>query len=120
MAARIEELEDYGELVGLVDPAFLPLPEASRCFVYRGEDGGIEGYVFVQPIIVIEPIWVAPKHRGRGVAPKLFGEAVGSLRQGEARGFYCRAEREEVESYLRRLGMKYAGKAFLMELKSEG
>ena len=82
-----------------------------------GEDGRVEGYVFVQPIVVIEPIWVADKHKSRGIAPKLFGEAVTALRQGNARGFYCRAERDEVESYLRRLGMKYAGKAFLMELE---
>jgi GNAT superfamily N-acetyltransferase len=114
--SKIEELEDYTELDGLVDPAFLPNPEVSRCFVYRGEDGKVEGYVFIQPIVVIEPIWVAEKHRKRGVAPRLFGEAVEALkRDGTSRGFYCRAERPEIESYLKRVGMKEAGKAFALE-----
>jgi GNAT superfamily N-acetyltransferase len=115
--ARIEELEDYSELKDLVDPAFLPLPEVSRCFVYRGEDGAIEGYCFVQPIVVVEPIWVAEKHRRRGVAPRLFGEAVEALQKGEARGFYCRAERTEIADYLKRVGMKPAGEAFVMEFR---
>ena len=115
--AHIEELEDYADLAGLIDPKFLPDQEASRCFVYRGDTGAIEGYCFVQPIVVIEPIWVAEKHRRKGIAPRLFGEAVDALKQGNAKGFYCRAEREEVESYLRRLGLKYAGKAFVMEME---
>ncbi len=116
-AARIEELEDYAELDGLVDPAFLPGADVSRCFVYRGESGAIEGYVFVQPIVVIEPIWVAEKHRRRGVAPRLFGEAVDALkRDGTARGFYCRAERDEIADYLKRVGMKAAGTAYVMDL----
>jgi GNAT superfamily N-acetyltransferase len=114
--AKIEELEDYAELDGLVDPAFLPSPEVSRCFVYRGEDGKVEGYVFIQPIVVIEPIWVAEKHRKRGIAPRLFGEAVEALKAGNARGFYCRAERPEIASYLKRVGMKEAGTAYVMEL----
>lgn len=119
-ASRIEELEDYGELAGLIDSAFLPGAEVSRCFVYRGEDGKIEGYVFVQPIVVIEPIWVAEKHRRRGVAPRLFGEAVDALkRDGTARGFYCRAERDEIASYLKRVGMKAAGAAYVMELRED-
>jgi len=116
---RIEELTDYAELDGLVDPRYLPLPEASRCFVYRGDDGKVEGYVFVQPIVVIEPIWVAEKHRKHGIAPRLFSEAVRALREGQANGFYCRAERPEVESYLERLGMKPAGKAFVMEMSKK-
>jgi len=115
-AAQVEELEDYGELVGLVEDKFMPSPEVSRCFVYRGEDGSIEGYCFVQPVIVIEPIWVAEKHRRKGVAPRLFGEAVEALnRDGEARGFYCRAERPEIADYLKRVGMKEAGTAYVME-----
>jgi hypothetical protein len=44
---RIEELTDYAELDGLIEAKFLPSPEVSRCFVYRGESGRIEGYVFV-------------------------------------------------------------------------
>lgn len=115
--ARIEELEDYAELDGLIDPAYLPLPDVSRCFVYRGEDGTIEGYVFIQPIVVIEPIWVHEKHRRKGIAPRLFGEAVEALAKGEARGFYCRAERPEIADYLKRVGMKHAGEAYVMEMK---
>jgi GNAT superfamily N-acetyltransferase len=115
--SQIEELEDYAELDGLIDPKWLPSPDVSRCFVYRGEDGQVEGYCFIQPIVVIEPIWVAEKHRRRGIAPRLFGEAVDALKlEGSARGFYCRAERPEIESYLRRVGMKDAGKAFVLML----
>jgi len=120
MASQVEELEDYAELTGLVEPRFMPSPDVSRCFVYRGEEGRIEGYCFVQPIVVIEPIWVAEKHRGRGVAPRLFGEAVEALRRdGEARGFYARAERPEIADYLKRVGMKPAGTAFVMEFKED-
>jgi GNAT superfamily N-acetyltransferase len=120
MAARIEELEDYAELTGLIEPDRLPSPEVSRCFVYRGDSGKIEGYVFVQPVIVVEPIWVAEKHRRKGIAPRLFGEAVQALRNdGEARGFYCRAERPEIASYLERVGMKKAGEAYVMEFAKE-
>jgi GNAT superfamily N-acetyltransferase len=117
---HIEELEDYTELDGLIEAKFLPSPDVSRCFVYRGETGKVEGYVFVQPIVAIEPIWVAEQHRKHGVAPRLFGEAVDSLRRdGTARGFYCRAERPEIESYLLRVGMKAAGSAFVMELRED-
>lgn len=121
MVARVEELEDYSELDGLVAPEHMPSAEVSRCFVYRGEDGAIEGYCFVQPVIVVEPIWVAEKHRRRGIAPKLFGEAVDALfKDGEARGFYCRAERPEIADYLKRVGMKPAGEAFVMEFDRKG
>jgi predicted GNAT family acetyltransferase len=71
--------------------------------------------------VVIEPIWVAELLRKRGIAPRLFGHAVDTLRrEGEARGFYCRAERPEIESYLKRVGMREAGKAYVMELGREG
>src|SRR5262245_36061388 len=114
--AQVEELTDYRELEGLIDPKFLPHPDVSRCFVYRGEDGAIEGYCFMQPVAVVEPIWVAEKHRRKGIAPRLFGQVVDTLKnEGSTRGFYCRAERPEIESYLRRLGMKEVGKAFVME-----
>lgn len=119
--SRVEELADYRELDGLIDPKFLPNAEFSRCFVHRSDDGQIDGYVFVQPVIVVEPIWVAENKRGTGVAPRLFGEAVDALkREGEVAAFYCRAERPEIEGYLLRLGMKPAGKAFAMELTREG
>jgi GNAT superfamily N-acetyltransferase len=117
--SQIEELDDYAELEGLIDPEMLPTPELSRCFVHRGEDGRIDGYCFIQPICVIEPIWVAPEQRRRGVAPKLFGEAIDALKRdgdGSARAFYCRSVTPEVEDYLRRLGMQEAGKAFVMKL----
>lgn len=121
VGSHIEELEDYSELDGLIDPERLPNAEFSRCFVHRGDDGHIDGYVFAQPIIVVEPIWVAEHKRGTGVAPRLFGEAIEALqREGTTPAFYCRAERPEIEGYLKRLGMKAAGTAFVMELKREG
>jgi GNAT superfamily N-acetyltransferase len=116
-AAHIEELEDYSELSGLIEPRFLPSPDASRCFVYRDDDGRIEGYVFTQIMVVVEPIWVAPKFQKRGVGPRLFGKAVEALKkEGSAQAFYCRAKTAEVEDYLTRLGMKEDGKSFVMLL----
>lgn len=117
LASCYEELEDYAELEGLIDPKYLPNPDVSRCLVHRDEDGKIDGYCFTQAIAVIEPIWVAPSQRGRTIAPQLFGRAVDNLkREGTARGFYCRAETAEVAGYLKRLGMKEAGQAFVMDL----
>ena len=116
--SRIEELEDYAELEGLIDPKVLPIPGLSRCFVHRSEDGKIDGYCFTQIMAVVEPIWVAPGMRRRGIAPRLFGEAVDSLkRDGSAQAFYCRAHTPEVESYLRRVGMREDGKSFVMMLR---
>ena len=111
----IEELENYGELVGLLQD--IPDPRYSRCFVWRETDGSIGGYCFLQTIAVIEPVWVHPKHRGRGVSRKLFNQAVLGLGEGESKGFYCHASSPEVEDYLKRLGMKESGKAFLGMLK---
>lgn len=117
IASCYEELHDYTELEGMLDPKYIPHPDVSRCIVHRGEDGKIDGYCFVQGIIVIEPIWVAPNLRGRTIAPQLFGKAVDLLkREGETRGFYCRSKTDEVASYLKRLGMREAGQVFEMDL----
>lgn len=112
-----EELHDYSELEGLIDPKYLPFPDVSRCLIHRGDDGKIDGYCFIQGIIVIEPIWVAPEKRGHTIAPRLFGRCVDLLkREGTANGFYCRAKTDEVAGYLKRLGMREAGQVFEMDL----
>lgn len=112
----IEELTDYGELEGLLPPEKIPAPEASRCFVWRDEDGSIGGFCFAQVIPVVEPIWVHPKHRGRFVAPKLFGAAVGALQQGDAKAIYAHSGDPDVIGYLTRLNWKPFGNAFSLDL----
>lgn len=116
VASKIEELEDYTELAGLIDPAMVPDPELSKVFVHRGADGKIDGYCMTQAIVVVEPIWVAEHMRRRGVAARLFGAVVESLKKVGLPAFYCRAETDEVEGYLKRVGMKPAGKAFVLRL----
>lgn len=119
LSSKVEELEDYAELAGLIDPALIPDPALSRIFVHRDENGKIDGYCMAQPVVVVEPIWVAERLRRRGVAARLFGETVQMLREAGTPAFYCRAETEEVESYLKRLGMKPAGRAYVMKLGGE-
>ena len=117
MAARIEELEDYAELDGLLDDALIPPPELSRCFVHRDDDGHIDGYCFIQTVVVVEPIWVAENKRGTGVGPRLFGEAITALKaQGSAKHYICHALSKDVEGYLKRLGLKEVGTTFVGEV----
>lgn len=117
VANRIEELEDYAELSGLLEPELIPPPELSRCFVHRAEGGEIDGYVFIQTVCVIEPIWVADNKRGTGVGPRLFGEAITALRtEGQAKHYICHALAPDIEGYLKRLGLKDVGRTFIGEV----
>ncbi len=112
----IEELLDYSELEGLIEPSALPSGEASRCFVSRGTDGKIEGYVFTQLIVTVEPIWVTPERRGSNLMYKLFGYAAESLAQtGFVRYFITHPTTDKIEDYAKRLGMEDTGwKTFKM------
>lgn len=108
---RIEEIETYEELAEFLAPELIPHPSISRCFVARDDDGKIKGYVFAQPILCVEPIWVAEDERSNGLAVKLFGTMTKTLAsEGSASGFMCHADRDEVASYLERLGMKDEGR----------
>lgn len=116
---QIEELFDYGELEGLIKPEHVPVPELSRCFVSRAADGAIEGYIFIQVLVTVEPIWVDTKHRGNGLALKLFGYAADALlKEGNTRYFITHADTDQVASYLNRLGLEeLQWKTFKMDLK---
>jgi hypothetical protein len=118
----IEELLDYSELEGLIDPSALPSGEASRCFVSRGRDGKIEGYVFTQLIVTVEPIWVDEAARGSRLAFELFGYAIESLVQaGTVRYFITHSASDTIEDYLKRMGMTETGwKTFKMNTMSTG
>jgi len=115
----IEELLDYGELRGLLDEKLVPSPDASKCFVSRGTDGVINGYVFSQAMITVEPIWVDETQRGSGLALKLFSHAAQSLAaSGRVRYFVTHSDSDKVTDYLKRLGMEELNwKTFKMELK---
>lgn len=120
-----EELDSYEELVsnGLIKAEFLPLPEVSRCFVSRNDEGKITGYIFIQTMVTIEPIWVDEKSRGTNLALKLFGHAACALAEsGTARYFVTHADRPEIADYLRRMGLEELNwKTFKMDLtKQEG
>ena len=115
----IEELLDYSELEGLIESKHLPNSEASRCFVSRDSEGKINGYIFSQIMVTVEPIWVAEEQRGSGLALKLFGYAAESLLEaGHVRYFVTHSDSEKVESYLKRLGLEeLPWKTFKMELR---
>lgn len=115
--SRIEELETYEELIGLVPADELPAdPRISRCFVWRDEQGQIGGYCFIQTVVVIEPLWVKPDLRRKGVAPKLYDQAIRALGEGTVGAWISHATSPEVEGYLRRLGMKEIGRTFQGEV----
>ena len=119
ITSRYEELEDYAELDGLLSADEIPIPGLSRCFVHRDDTGTIDGYCFIQTIVVVEPIWVAPSQRGKMIAPRLFNQAVEALAadgNGTARHFVVHAVNPEIENYMRRLGAKDAGRTFVMEV----
>lgn len=115
----IEELIDYGELAGLMPPENVPHQDASRCFVSREEGGKIDGYIFIQLLVTVEPIWVAEEQRGTGLALKLFGEAADALlKEGNTRYFITHSDTPQVEDYLRRLGLEeIPWKTFKMQLR---
>lgn len=117
---KIEELENYQELIdtGLMENQYLPLPEVSRCFVARDDDGKIVGYVFIQTLVTIEPIWIDPEERSSSLALKLFGHAASELeRSGSARYFITHADTPKISEYLTRIGMeKLNWETFKMDL----
>lgn len=89
----------------------LPLPEFASIYVAE-EDGEIVGACIVQEQVHVEPIWVRPDCRKSTVGYRLFMKAC------EAAGtnpIYVSTNQEKVKDYLRRLGYRSLGEAFVRE-----
>jgi hypothetical protein len=112
----IEQLEDYNELDGLIDPAYLPSPSMSRCFVMRDERGAIKGYQFIQTLLAIEPLWVDPDIRGTTAGYRLFKAACLHLKDNGQTNVLTHTGPEN-KDYLTRLGLHSTGlEAFTGEI----
>jgi hypothetical protein len=114
---NIEELTNYNELSGLIDPKHLPHPEMSKCFVMRASDNSIKGYIFIQTIFTVEPIWVADEVKGSLTAVRLFEAACQFLKSKNQTQVFTHSSSPEISNYLTRLGLKPTGyEAFTGEL----
>ena len=79
------------------------VPDPKRTKIYVGvEDGRVVGFFLMERVIHAGPFWVAPNHRGKGVARRLAEEA---LRLAEGEEGYIAATRPEVEHLAESLGL---------------
>lgn len=54
---------------------WLPSPEVARILVSEDAQGEIEGFIVIQLVAHIEPIWVHPQQRGTGLWKELVASA---------------------------------------------
>jgi hypothetical protein len=75
-------------------------------------DGQIVGIGVLQPIWHIEPFWVAPPMRGRGVFQRLLGLLVPHL-PSEVQGVMCYVGYRRLARFLDRLGLEQIPNCFV-------
>lgn len=72
MTLRLLEPHEYPRLLGMPLIEALPDPAHSRVVVAETEEGNIVGYWCAQEVVHIEPAWVHPRYRRKGLATRLF------------------------------------------------
>lgn len=64
----------------------------SRILVAEDEDKNLLGFIVLQMVPHTEPLWVAPKERGTGLAEQLADRMVEYLTEMKVRGFMVMAD----------------------------
>lgn len=85
-------------------PQSLPCPEASAILVAE-EQGGIVGFLVIQPVVHAEPVWVREDHRGNGIARKLFSEVDDFMKGIGIKAYYTFSTETIVERLAQGNGM---------------
>jgi GNAT superfamily N-acetyltransferase len=82
-------------------------PPPQNSFIALAEhDGEVVGFATLQPIWHIEPMWIDPRWRGRGVFQRLLGLLVPCLPEGEE-VVLCFTECSRAMKFFARLGGEY-------------
>lgn len=83
--------------------------ETTRIFFCQDESNTLAGFGVVQFIAHAEPIWVAPEHRGTGLAEEIASEVVGFLDEAQV-GFVATVDNPYSRKLCESHGMKLLDK----------
>jgi len=120
----IRELEPrgWGRLEGhpLFADAGLPNPASTRILSAETEVGEIVGIWCMVQVVHIEPVWIAPDHRGGLLAGRMWRKIRVLIDHLRLDVVFCFSQRSDTDSYLSRLGLRELPyKTFLFDPKGK-
>ena len=86
-----------------------PPPDTARIIVALGDNGELSGLVIAQLLVTIEPVWVDERHRGRGLAPRMWKKLEQTLKALGITGVISHCGAPGTADYLKRLGYRATG-----------
>lgn len=103
---RILPVDEWDKLAGHPVLGGYPLPEAGAAtFIVVEEGPDIIGVQAIVQVLHLEPIWIAPEHRGGLVAGRLWRLLKQTLANRGVRVAFAFADRDDIRDYLGRLGL---------------
>ena len=66
----------------------------------------IKGYWAAQSVVHVEPVWLHEDLRSGRDGLKMYAALLAGLHQAGVKGFYAFADRDEIATYIERLGLK--------------
>lgn len=103
MNYRLLNMDEWDKLKDLVDPKFLPPPEACVCAIAEDASGQICGMLFMQLAFHIEPLVLL---NSSVRFDKLYGTLYNAVEDKKGLHFYCFADREVVAKMAEHVGMQ--------------
>jgi len=112
---RMLKPEEYHLLEKIPQKTFsgdwIPHPDHSRIVVAERR-GQIIGFLVIQEVVHLEPIWIAPSWRKKSVAARLWTAAVKYLGKKKIDVFYLGSKDWRIRDYVKRFGVKPFGEMF--------
>lgn len=111
---RVLAPSEYPRLLGLPLVDAVPDPEHSRVVVAE-HDGNIVGYWMAVEVVHLEPLWVHPKWRKKGLAVELWQALKRCLDACRVRGAFSHVREPSLVAWAMNLGFTPLRGATLLE-----
>ncbi len=100
MQIKLLEAERYHELPIEANP------NTSIVVVVEDDNKKIRAYWMAQLVVHTEPVWIDPELRSGFTGVKMYAALLAALQGLGIKEFYSFADRDEIDNYLQRLGLK--------------